>query len=246
MEDTRRAGPTEMPGWAVRMNEAIELLLTLLLTGIMWLALTLLGLVVLGIGPASSAAADVQLALRDGERPRVVSRMWSTWREELVRGNLRMLPLLLVQAGAGSMLWTVSAGLSDGPLALLATGVLAAVSGAWATVSLAVIVAAPRVRRQDLLVTWRLALLLPGAMPLRSIGLLLLLLVWAVVCSLVWPLALLLGASVSALLAVSVLSRRIRVLLEDLDRGAAARAVPGADQAASQSAAPGATPAREG
>ena len=66
------------------------------------------------------------------------------------------------------------------------------------------------------------------------------------VCSLAWPLALLLGASVSALLAVSVLSRRIRVLLEDLDRGAAARAVPGADQAASQSAAPGATPAREG
>ena len=242
MEDTRRAGPTEMPGWAVRMNEAIELLLTLLLTGIMWLALTLLGLVVLGIGPATSAAADVQLALRDGERPRVVSRMWSTWREELVRGNLRMLPLLLVQAGAGSMLWTVSAGLSDGPLALLATGVLAAVSGAWATVSLAVIVATPRVRRQDLLVTWRLALLLPGAMPLRAIGLLLLLMVWLVVCSLAWPLALLLGAPVAVLLAVSVLSRRIRVLLEDLDKSATARAA----QAGSQSAAPDATPGHEG
>jgi hypothetical protein len=93
----------------------------------------------------------------------------------------------------------------------------------WCTASLAVIVAVPRVRRQDPLVTWRLALLLPGTVPLRFLGLILGLGVWVVVCSLLWPLALLLGAGTAIDLATTLLGRRVELLLEDLDRSAASR-----------------------
>jgi uncharacterized membrane protein YdfJ with MMPL/SSD domain len=72
-------------------------------------------------------------------------------------------------------------------------------------------------------VTWRLALLLPGTVPLRFLGLILGLGVWVVVCSLLWPLALLLGAGTAIDLATTLLGRRVELLLEDLDRSAASR-----------------------
>src|SRR5699024_4636183 len=95
-------------------------------------------------------------------------------------------------------------------------GSLAAVSAGWATSSLAAIATSPRVRRQDLLVTWRLALLLPGVLLLRAIPMVVLLGVWVLLCSLAWPMALLMGAGVAVNIAVAMFAYRIHTLLEDL------------------------------
>ena len=74
-----------------------------------------------------------------------------------------------------------------------------------------------RVRRQDLLVAWRIALLIPGALPMRTVGLGLLLLVWVLVCWVIWPVGLLLGAGTAVDIAVSLLGRRGDRLLQELD-----------------------------
>lgn len=223
MDDSRRpSGPSEIPSWAMRMNEAIERVAVLVLMSLTWLVLTVAGLVLFGVGPATIAAAEVVLALREGERARVLPRMWRTFREELVRANLRMLPLLLVQGGALMLLWIATAGLAGGPGATLALGVVAAIAGAWTTIALAAIAVSPRVRRQDPLVCWRLVLLLPGALPLRAVALVLLVLLWSLACSLLWPLALLLGPAVAVELAVALLSRRITELLAQIDASTAA------------------------
>jgi len=222
MDDSRRpSGPSEIPSWAMRMNEAIERVAVLVLMSLTWLVLTVAGLVLFGIGPATTAAADVVLALREGERARVLPRMWRTFQEEIVRANLRMLPLLLVQGGALMLLWIATAGLAGGPGATLALGVVAAIAGAWTTIALAAIAVSPRVRRQDPLVCWRLVLLLPGALPLRAVALVLLVLLWSLACSLLWPLALLLGPAVAVELAVALLSRRITELLAQIDASTA-------------------------
>ena len=225
MDDSRRrSGPAEIPSWAMRMNEAIERVGVMVLMSLMWLVLSVLGLVVLGVGPATCAAADVLLALREGDRARVLPRMWRSYREQFVRGNARMLPLLLVQAGAVAMLWIATAGLAGGPATTLVLGAAAAISAAWTMIALAAIVVSPRVRRQDLLVCWRLVLLLPGALPLRAVGLVLLVLVWGFVCALLWPLALLLGPAIAVELAVALLATRITALLAEIDARTAAAA----------------------
>lgn len=223
MDDSRRpSGPSEIPSWAMRMNEAIERVAVLVLMSLTWLVLTVAGLVLFGIGPATTAAAEVVLALREGERARVLPRMRRTFREEIVRANLRMLPLLLVQGGALMLLWIATAGLAGGPGATLALGVVAAIAGAWTTIALAAIAVSPRVRRQDPLVCWRLVLLLPGALPLRAVALVLLVLLWSLACSLLWPLALLLGPAVAVEFAAALLSRRITELLAQIDASTAA------------------------
>ena len=206
----------------MRANEAFERVFLLLRISVLWALLSLLGLVVLGLAPATVAGADVVIASRHGAKVPVLATMWRSYREHLVPANLRMLPLLLVQLGAAAMLWIVLGGGAPGTVGAYVLGGAAVASLSWCTASLAVIVAVPRVRRQDPLVTWRLALLVPGTVPLRFLGLILGLGVWIVVCSLLWPVALLLGAGTAIDLATSLLGRRVELLLEDLDRSAAA------------------------
>lgn len=203
--------------------EAVEHVYAVVRIQLAWLALTLLGLIVLGIAPATCAAADALRAERRGELKRVLPLMWRSYRRELVPATVRMLPLLAVQVIALAMLWQAAAGLSSNPAVMAVLGTLAALAAGWAAVSLAAIAVAPRVRDQDLLVTWRLALLMPGAVPFRSFALVALLAAWTVLCSLAWPLALLLGAGLAIDAAVGLLSRRIAVLLEDLGGEAPAR-----------------------
>src|SRR5699024_6908392 len=102
------------------------------------------------------------------------------------------------------------------PAMMAVLGTFGAITAGWAGVFLAAIAVVPRVRDQELLVTWRLALLLPGAVPLRSLALAVLLAAWTLVCTSVWPLGLLLGAGLAIDMAVGLLSRRIALLLEDL------------------------------
>jgi uncharacterized membrane protein YesL len=217
-------GPAEVPAWVVRFNETTEKVWLVLRVNLVWSLLSLLGLVVLGIAPATVAAADAFRASRHGARVRVLAVMTESWRRGIVRANLRLLPLMVVQAGAVTMMWVVIGGGGAGSAGTLVLAGLAVISAAWSTVSAAVLVAVPRLMRQDLLVSWRLALLLPGALPGRFIVLILGLLVWIVVCSWLWPLALLVGAATAVEGAAVLFGRRVERLLEELDDGRGASA----------------------
>ena len=218
---TRADGPT--PAYAPRprrhstwLVEGIWHLHAVVRIQLVWLALTLLGLVVVGIAPATCAAAEALRAERRGELTRALPLMWRTYRRELIPAGIRMLPLLTVQLLALLMLWQAAAGLSSNPAIMAVLGTLGAITAGWASVSLAAIAVAPRVRDQDLLVTWRLALLMPGAVPVRSLALAVLLAAWTLLSTTVWPLGLLLGAGLAIDLAVGLLSTRISLLLDDL------------------------------
>lgn len=213
-------GPSQVPAWVMRFNEMVERLYLVLRVNIVWGLLSLMGLLVLGIAPASVAAADVFIASRHHAKVRVLPMMWTSFRGQLLAANIRMLPLMAVQVGAGAMLWLVAIGALPGTAPTIVLGSVAAISAAWSTASVAAIMSTPRLRRQDPLVTWRLALLVPGAIPLRMIGLIVGLLLWLLLCAVLWPVALLLGAATAIDLATSLLGRRIELLLEDIDDAA--------------------------
>src|SRR5699024_7780976 len=61
---------------------------------LVWLGLTLLGLIVFGIAPATCAAAEALRAERRGELTRALPLMWETYRRELIPAGIRMLPLM--------------------------------------------------------------------------------------------------------------------------------------------------------
>lgn len=220
-------GPTHVPGWVLRFNEALDRIYLVLKVNAVWWVLTLLGLGVLGIAPASAAAADAYITGREGDRVRVWRTMWGTYRSQFLRANARLMPFLVVQGGALMMLWIVLGGGAGGQVMTAVLATLAAVSLAWATTSASAVAAIPRVRRQDVLVAWRIALLMPGALPVRAVGIGLLLLVWVLVCWVMWPIGLLLGAGTAVDIAVSLLGRRGERLLDELDTASG----PGTDDA---------------
>lgn len=201
----------------MHMNEMIEHVYLVLRINIVWTLLSLLGLIVAGVAPAGAAAGDAFIASRHGAPVKVLPLMWESYRRQFVSANLRMLPLMVVQLGSASMIWIVlGGGTANSTMAVVLSGI-AVVSAAWSTVSVALLMTVPRVRRQDLLVAWRLAILLPGALPLRFIGLILLLAAWIVVCTFLWPVALLVGMATGIDIATTLLSRRVELLLEDLE-----------------------------
>lgn len=211
-------GPQQVPGWVLSANELIERVLLLLRINAVWWILTLLGAVVLGLAPATAAAADALLASREQHRVRVLPLMWRSFRARWARANAQMLPLMVVQAGSLSMLLIVFSGAVMSTPMMVTLVVVAAISLSWATSALAAILASPRLRRQDLAVTWRIALLVPGALPLRSITLIGGLTLWMLLCAVILPLALLVGAAGALDLAVGLFGRRISELLDDIDR----------------------------
>ena len=83
---------------------------------------------------------------------------------------------------------------------------------------MAAILASPRLRRQELTVTWRIALLVPGALPMRAVALIGGLTLWILLCGLIPPVALLVGAAGALDLAIGLLGRRIVALLEKIDQ----------------------------
>src|SRR5699024_9239288 len=217
MNETRvPAGPARNPVWVTRLSVLIDRLYLVIRVNAEGGMLSLLGLMVAGVGPASCAAAEAFIAARHGERVRVLPLMWATCQGAVGQGDTPLLLLLVVQVGSLSMLWQWSTEPLEDPVPSVILGSLPAVSAGWATSSLATIATSPRVRLQDLLVTSCLALLLPGVLLLRAISLVVLLTVWLLLCSLAWPMALLLGAGVAINIAVAMFAYRIRALLEDL------------------------------
>lgn len=211
-------GPSQVPGWVLSANEVIERLFLMVRIHLLWCVLTLLGLVVLGLAPATAAAADALIASREGGRLRVLPVMWDSYRRQFVRVNARMLPLMAVQAGALVTLWIIFSGAVASIAMIVVLTSVSAASIGWSTASLAAILANPRLRRQDLLVTWRLALLMPGALPVRTILLLVLVAVWSLVSVLIVPLSVLVGTAAALDLTIGLLGRRIQEILAQIDR----------------------------
>src|SRR5699024_11225061 len=115
-------------------------------------------------------------------------------RRERLPAGFRWLPRRGGQTVALLRLWQAAAGLSSTPAMMAVLGTFGAITAGWAGVSLAAIAVVPRVRDQELLVTWRLALLLTGDVPLSSLALAVLLAAWTLVCKSVWTLCILLCA----------------------------------------------------
>lgn len=81
--------------WPERVHAACSTIAWCCTLNALWLAFTVLGGVVLGIGPATvTACILVRRRMRgDRVRPRDFA---ATWRRELVRGSLVMLPALVL------------------------------------------------------------------------------------------------------------------------------------------------------
>lgn len=206
-------GPQHVPSWALRANEAIDAVLTLLVVSLLWWALTLLGLVVLGAAPAACAAAEVMRARAEGRAVPVARTMWATYRRELVPATLRLLPFGVIVLGGLSTLFLALRGGVPEPWMLAPVATLGAVAAGWATASAAALIAVPRLRRQDLLVSWRVALLCPGAVPVAAFLLVLTLAVIGLVALVLPPIGLLLGPGGAAQAASALMGRRTEALL---------------------------------
>src|SRR5690625_6087235 len=82
MNETRvPAGPERNPVWVTRLSELIDRLYLVIRVNAVWWMLSLLGLMVAGVGPASCAAAEAFIAARHGERVRVLPLMWATYQD---------------------------------------------------------------------------------------------------------------------------------------------------------------------
>jgi uncharacterized membrane protein YesL len=84
--------------WAVRLN-------------VLWIAFTLLGGVVLGVGPATVAAYTLARRHSRGETFQALPAFWEVYRREFVRASLLVLPLAVVAVVlAGNYLYFTALG----------------------------------------------------------------------------------------------------------------------------------------
>lgn len=209
-------GPSQVPGWALTANDFIDRAVLVVLLSVMWIVFTLLGLVVLGAAPATCSAADILRTRREDRTVHVFADMWRGYRQNFVRANTRMLPLMFVQVCAALTIWMMMQQGGMGPMLVVSLGV-AVVALAWSTASLSMVVANARVRRQDLLVSYRLALLLPGAVPLRTLGVLALVAIWSVIAVTIPLVGFLLGAGIALEICGAMLANAVDDLLERID-----------------------------
>lgn len=222
-----RRSSGEPPAWLTRTTEIFDAFLALIILTLLWMLLTALGLVVLGIAPATVAVADTLEGRRRDEGPHLLKDTWRTYRREFLRSSARLLPFLVVQVAAGFSADAALRSLSDVGAMGAAMATLAVLAGAWASMSAMTIVASRRVRGQDWAVTMRLALLLPGATAVRSVLALLAVAGWSVLSITLPAVGALLGPSVASRLAIRLLTDPVETLLSRLERDrSAARSSP--------------------
>lgn len=100
-----------MTGWSIRIYAVCDELLWAARLNLLWIAFTLLGGVILGIGPATVAAYSVARRHAMGESFHVWPAFAAVYRKEFARGSLLVLPL--VAAGivlAGDYLYFTAQG----------------------------------------------------------------------------------------------------------------------------------------
>ncbi|WP_169729371.1 YesL family protein [Thermoactinospora rubra] len=79
--------------WSIRLYNACDQLLWAIRLNLLWIAFTLLGGVVLGLGPATVAAYTLARRHARGESFQVWTEFARAYRREFVRGSLLVLPL---------------------------------------------------------------------------------------------------------------------------------------------------------
>jgi uncharacterized membrane protein YesL len=82
-------------GWASRLHGAFATIAWCCALNLLWIAFTLLGGVVLGIGPATVAACVLTRRRMRGESIQIRD-FAAVWRRELIRGSLVILPVVVL------------------------------------------------------------------------------------------------------------------------------------------------------
>lgn len=85
-----------MTGWSIRIYAVCDELLWAARLNLLWIAFTLLGGVILGIGPATVAAYAVARRHAMGESFHARPAFAAVYRKEFARGSLLVLPLVAV------------------------------------------------------------------------------------------------------------------------------------------------------
>src|SRR3954447_13607767 len=80
--------------WVIRLYEAADEVFWAARLNLLWLAFTLLGGVVLGVGPATVAAYTLARRHARGESFHAVPAFVSVYRRQFVRGTTLLLPVL--------------------------------------------------------------------------------------------------------------------------------------------------------
>ena len=199
-------------GWAGRVMQWLRVATTIVGVHVLWLAGTLLGLVLLGVGPATAAASSVLegvLRGRPSERP--VRDFVGTYRTRWVRANLALVPFWLI--AAVGLLDVAALQVVSGPGATaLAYGL--GLVGLYALAALAFLYPVDE-RSDGVRHTWKVTLLAPALFPMTAAGALLTigalgLVVWT------WPIvAVLAGASLPIALTGRLVRHRLDLVTED-------------------------------
>lgn len=191
----------------------------LVLVQLMAIALTLLGLVLLGAAPAATATARVVGPVRRDESLPIVRTMWVTWRASLLRSNLAAAPsgALALAAGTNLLLLLAVLPVGGGPSTMLGLVVAAAVV-VLVLALLAWLIATTLLADPDLSAgeALRASVLFPLAFPGTALSLLVTLAAVGLVCATVPPVAVLWGGSATMLATELLVSARRRLLAERL------------------------------
>lgn len=113
--------------WVITLHDAADEVFWAAKLNLLWLLSTLLGGIVLGVGPATLAAFTVARRHAVGETFRIVPAFATAYRRELVRGSVLVLPLL----GAATLLLLNYRTVPAARLASLAAGASLAVIAAY-------------------------------------------------------------------------------------------------------------------
>jgi uncharacterized membrane protein YesL len=116
-------------GWAIRAQQGCEWILWVVQIQAAWLIGTLAGGIVLGIAPASVAAATLTRRRLRGEAFGFVRAFAHAWRAEFVRANVLVMPVLV----ATVILAIEAVAVTSAPLQIL-LAVAAVIAAALATV----------------------------------------------------------------------------------------------------------------
>ena len=200
-----------------RLMEWLQLGTRLVLVQSVMVALTMLGLGVLGVAPAATAAARVVGPIRRGEAIPVVTTMWRTWRSTFWSANLACAPagaLAVAAAGNLVLLTTGGAGVPAPAGTLLVS--LAALIGLLSLVAwlIAAVLGAEEGSSPGQVL--RTAVLLPLAAPGTAVSMLVTLTGVALIAVVVPVWGVLCGASVAILAVELLVSTRRRLLQERL------------------------------
>lgn len=190
----------------------------LVLVQLMAIALTLLGLVLLGAAPAATATARVVGPVRRDESLPIVRTMWVTWRASLLRSNLAAAPSGALALAAGTNLLLLAAlpaggGPSTGLGLVGAAAVVVLVLVLLAWLIATTLLADPDLSAGEAL---RASVLFPLAFPGTALSLLVTLAAVGLVCATVPPVAVLWGGSATMLVTELLVSARRRLLADRL------------------------------